>query len=53
MRVFRCRICGEAYLGMMKPPNCPYCTSHVRYIVLAADYMEREPPRSRRRRRSA
>ena len=44
MKVFRCRVCGEAYLGLMKPPNCPYCTSHVRYMVLAADYVEHEPP---------
>ncbi len=30
---YRCRICGEVYLGDKKPTQCPYCGARARYLV--------------------
>ncbi len=38
MRVYRCRICGEVYIGKKKPINCPFCGVHERYFVLAKEW---------------
>jgi len=35
MKVFRCRICGEVYIGEEKPKSCPFCGAHEKYFVLA------------------
>jgi rubrerythrin len=35
MKVFRCKICGDPYLGEEPPSNCPFCGAHSQYIVLA------------------
>jgi rubrerythrin len=36
MKVFRCKICGDPYLGGEPPTNCPFCGAPSRYIVLAS-----------------
>ncbi|MEE9150423.1 MAG: ferritin family protein [Thermoplasmata archaeon] len=40
MRVFRCKICGDPYLGEEIPTNCPFCGAPAKYMVLARDWME-------------
>lgn len=40
MKVYRCRICGDAYLGTEKPSNCPYCGAHQQYLVEAKDWRD-------------
>ena len=38
MKVYRCRICGEVYIGEEKPKSCPFCGAHQSYFVLAREY---------------
>jgi rubrerythrin len=38
MHFYRCRICGETYLGSKKPSDCPFCGADVRMMVLAEEY---------------
>lgn len=38
MKMYRCRICGETYLGAERPSNCPFCGAHAELIVDTADY---------------
>ena len=33
MKVFRCRVCGEVYIGEEKPKSCPFCGAHERFFV--------------------
>lgn len=33
MRLMRCRICGDTYLGTEAPSRCPFCGADARYIV--------------------
>ncbi len=40
MKVFRCRICGDPYLGEEPPTNCPFCGAPTKYIVLASFWEE-------------
>jgi len=40
MNAFRCRICGDAYLGSQAPSHCPFCGAHWEYIVELAMYPE-------------
>jgi len=28
MKMYRCRICGETYLGAEAPSHCPFCGAH-------------------------
>ena len=37
--LYRCKICGEAYVGKSMPSNCPYCGAHQRWLAAAADYI--------------
>jgi rubrerythrin len=39
MKLFRCQICGDPYLGEERPVNCPFCGAHARYLVLQEDYV--------------
>lgn len=32
MKMYRCRICGETYLGTDAPSRCPFCGAHERYM---------------------
>ena len=38
MKVYRCRICGEVYIGRERPNTCPFCGAHEKYFVLAKDW---------------
>jgi len=37
---YRCRICGETYLGTKAPSRCPYCGVTEDYFVLTTEYAE-------------
>ncbi len=38
MKVYRCRVCGEVYIGEEKPKSCPFCGAHEIYFVLAKEW---------------
>jgi rubrerythrin len=38
VKVFRCRICGDPYIGAEAPTRCPFCGAQQRYFVEAADW---------------
>jgi rubrerythrin len=40
MKLYRCRICGETFLGFDAPSNCPFCGAHVEFFVPTEDYPE-------------
>jgi rubrerythrin len=40
MKVFRCRICGDPYLGEETPTNCPFCGAPAKYIAMASYWEE-------------
>lgn len=40
MKMYRCRVCGETYLGHGVPTECPFCGADADYIVLTEDYPE-------------
>lgn len=40
MKVFRCKICGDPYLGEEVPTNCPFCGAPAKYMILAKDWQE-------------
>ena len=41
LKLFRCRICGDPYLGSEAPSFCPFCGAPQRYMAPAADYVDR------------
>ena len=32
VKLWRCEICGDPYIGETPPPNCPFCGAHEKYI---------------------
>ncbi len=38
MKLYRCRICGDTYLGAERPSHCPFCGAELDYIVESRDY---------------
>ena len=38
MNVYRCRICGEVYIGKEKPRSCPFCGAYENFFVLAKEW---------------
>ena len=38
IKVYRCRICGEVYIGEEKPKTCPFCGAHESYCVRAKEW---------------
>lgn len=38
MKMYRCRICGETYLGTDVPSQCPFCGAHRELLVDAREY---------------
>lgn len=40
MKMYRCRICGETYLGSEAPSQCPFCGAHRDYLVDTTEYPE-------------
>jgi len=41
MKLFRCRICGDPYLGSEAPSFCPFCGAPRTYMVSAELYQDR------------
>lgn len=35
VKLWRCQICGDGYVGESAPDNCPFCGAHKKYIVEA------------------
>ncbi len=42
IKVFRCRICGDPYIGEEAPKQCPFCGANQRYFVEAQDWNPEE-----------
>jgi rubrerythrin len=38
IKVFRCRICGDPYIGLKAPTRCPFCGAPQRFFVDAQDW---------------
>ena len=38
VRVYRCRICGDPYIGTEAPSRCPFCGALSEYFVEAEDW---------------
>jgi rubrerythrin len=32
VKLYRCTICGDAYIGVDPPTNCPFCGAHIEHI---------------------
>lgn len=37
MKLYICEICGDAYLGVEKPSDCPFCGAKGNFIKLGSD----------------
>lgn len=37
IKLYRCVICGDAYIGANPPSNCPFCGAHDGYILEAKE----------------
>jgi rubrerythrin len=35
VKLWRCEICGDSYVGETAPDNCPFCGAHKKYIKIA------------------
>lgn len=44
VQVFRCKICGEAFVANTKSTHCPFCGSPIKFLVDAREYEEPETP---------
>ncbi|MDO8964304.1 MAG: ferritin family protein [Coriobacteriia bacterium] len=40
MKLYRCLICGETYIGSERPSHCPFCGAHAELIVPAQEFPE-------------
>ena len=38
LKMYRCRICGETYLGYEPAENCPFCGAHVEFLQMPEEY---------------
>jgi len=38
LNMYRCRICGETYLGYEAPANCPFCGAAIASLVEVSEY---------------
>jgi rubrerythrin len=38
MKVWRCKICGDSYVGTRRPSSCPFCGAHERFLLHASDW---------------
>ncbi|MEW6386735.1 MAG: ferritin family protein [Thermodesulfobacteriota bacterium] len=41
MKLYRCRICGDPYLGSAPPTFCPFCGAPEKYMVPAEEYQDK------------
>lgn len=39
-KLFRCKICGDPYVGDRPPGRCPFCGAYEKFIVEAKDFHE-------------
>ncbi|MFH1424891.1 MAG: ferritin family protein [archaeon] len=37
VKLWRCEICGDPYIGESAPDNCPFCGAHKKYILEIQD----------------
>ncbi|HQK99715.1 MAG TPA: ferritin family protein [Smithellaceae bacterium] len=37
VKLYRCEICGDAYIGAAPPANCPFCGAHIEHIKEAKE----------------
>ena len=37
IKLYRCIICGDGYVGVNPPSNCPFCGAHTNFIPEARD----------------
>ncbi len=37
-KLFRCRICGDPYIGVAAPSRCPFCGAYAKFLVDAAEW---------------
>ncbi|MBD3361959.1 ferritin [Candidatus Woesearchaeota archaeon] len=42
VQVFRCKICGEAFVANNKSTHCPFCGAPIKWLVDAKEYKEPE-----------
>ena len=42
IRVFRCRICGDPYIGSEAPKQCPFCGANQKFFVEAQGWNSEE-----------
>ncbi len=40
MQFFRCRICGDVFIGTAAPSNCPYCGGKAKYLVPVEQWVD-------------
>lgn len=40
MKMFRCLICGDPYMGSGKPSNCPFCGAPEEYLVAGREWVD-------------
>jgi len=40
VKLFRCKICGDPYIGENRPSRCPFCGAYKNFLVEAKDYKE-------------
>lgn len=38
LKMYRCRICGETYLGYEAPENCPFCGAPIKFMRPSEEY---------------
>jgi rubrerythrin len=41
LKLFRCQICGDPYLGSEPPSFCPFCGAPEKYLAPAQEYVDR------------
>ena len=42
IKVYRCRICGDPYIGIEAPTRCPFCGALQDYFIEAEDWNSNE-----------
>lgn len=40
IKLWRCKICGDPYIGVSPPNRCPFCGAYENFIVEAKDFKE-------------
>jgi rubrerythrin/rubredoxin len=40
IKLWRCKICGDSYIGVAPPNRCPFCGAYEKFMVEAKDWKE-------------